>query len=141
MFLVKSGVDFPWQPPPFQLNSDLELQNTTDDPLKFLTLWNLVSAPTSKDENSTWHDNREISDVLLQIVIEMYSKVGHTVVDISASTGASYRACNASGRHFIGFESNKEIYDILLRPLCESGDSSDDDDDNSDVDPRPGVRS
>ena len=141
MLLVKSGADFPRQPLPFQLNSDLELQNTADDPLKYLTLWNLVSAPTSKDENSTWRDNREISDVLVQIVIEMCSKVGHMEVDISASTGASYRACNASGCHFIGFESNKEIYDILLRPLCESSDSSDDDNDDSDDDPRPGVRS
>ena len=104
-------------------------------------LWNLVSSPTLKDENSTWRGNREISDILFQIVIKMCSKVGHTVVDISASTGASYRACNASGRHFIGFKSDKEIYDVLLRPLCESGDSSDDDDDDSDDDPRLGVRS
>ena len=141
MLLVKSGADFPRQPPPFQLNYDLKLQNTTDDPLKFLTLWNLVSSPISKDENSTWRGNHEISDVLFQIVIEMCSKVGHTVVDISASTGASYRACNASGHHFIGFKSDKEIYDMLLRPLCESGDSSDDDDDDSDDDPRPGVGS
>ena len=142
MLLVKSGADFPRQPPPFQLNSDRELQNTADDPLKFLTLWNHVSAPTLKDENSTWRGNCDILDVFFQIVIEMCSKVGHTVVDISASTGASYRACNASGRHFIGFESDKEIYDILLRPLCESGDSTDDDDDDdSDVDPRLGVRS
>ena len=141
MLLVKSGADFPRQPPPFQLNSDLELQNTADDPLKFLTLWNLVSSPTSKDENSTWRGNRKILDVLFQIVIEMCSKVGHTVVDISASTGASYRACNASDRHFIGFESDKEIYNMLLRPLCESSDSNDDDDDDSDDDPRLGVRS
>ena len=132
-------MDFPKQPPPFQLNSDLELQNTANDPLKFLTLWNLVSDPTSKDENFTWCGNHEISDVLFQIVIEMCTKVGHTVVDISASTGTSYRACNPSGRHFIGFKSDKEIYDMLLRPLCESGDSSDDDDDDSDDDPRPGV--
>ena len=141
MLLVKSGANFPRQPPPFQLNSDLELQNTANDPLKFLTLWNLVSAPTSKDENSTWRGNHEISDVLFQIVIEMCSKVGHMVVDILASTGASYQACNASSRHFIGFESNKEIYDMLLRPLCESGDSSDNDDDDLDDEPWPGVRS
>ena len=63
------------------------------------------------------------------------------MVDISASTRASYRACIASGRDFIGFEFDKEIYDVLLRPLCESGDSSDDDDDDSDDDLRPGVRS
>ena len=93
------------------------------------------------DENSTWRSNYKISDVLFQIVIEMCSKIRHTVVDISASTRASYRACNASGCHFIGFESDKEIYDMLLRPLCESGDSSDDDDDDSDDDPRLGVRS
>ena len=89
-----------------------------------------MSSPTLKDENSSWCGNREILDILFQIMIEMCSKVRHTVVDISASTGASYRAYNASGRHFIGFESDKEIYDVLLRPLCESGDSSDDDDDD-----------
>ena len=61
------------------------------------------------------------------------------MVDISASTGASYRACNASDHNVIGFESDKEIYDMLLRPLCESSDSSDDDDDDSDDDPRLGV--
>ena len=128
MILVKSGADFPRQPPPFQLNSDPELQNTADDPLKILTLWNLFSASTAKDANSTWLGNRKISDVFFQIVIEMCSKIGHTVVDISASTRASYQACNTSGCHFIGFESDKEIYDMLLRPLCESDDNDSDDD-------------
>ena len=136
---MKSGADFPRQPPPFQLNSDLELHNTADDPLKFLMLWNLLSAPTAKDANSTWRGNRKISDVPFQIVIEMCSKIEHTVVDILASTRASYQACNAPSRHFIGFESDKEIIDALLRPLCDSDNSNDDDNDDSDDNPWPGV--
>ena len=94
---MKSGADFPRQPPPFQLNSDLELQNTADDPLKFLTLWNLVSSPTLKDENSSWRSNREISDILFQIVIEMCSKVGRVVKsDVLAPPGLRGRCSVAN---------------------------------------------
>ena len=53
VLLVKSGADFIRQPLQFQLNLDPELYNTADDPLKFLTLWNLLSAPTAKDVDST----------------------------------------------------------------------------------------
>ena len=137
---MKSGVDFTRQPLQFELNSNPELHNTPNDPLKYLTLWNLVFASTAKGADSTWRGNREISDVLLQIVVEMCTKASQIVLDISASTGASHRACVASRRHFIGFEANKDIFNALLKPLCESNNSIDDDDDNSDDNPRPGLR-
>ena len=64
----------------------------------------------------------------------------HTMVDISASTRASYEASTTSDSNFISLESNKEIHDALLKPLCESNDSSDDDNDDLDKDPQPGLR-
>ena len=127
---MKSGLDFDRRLLQFQLNSDPELYNTTNDLLKFLTLWNLLSAPIAKDANSTWHGNREISNVLFQIMIEMYTKTTQIVVDISASTGASHRACTTSRWHFIGSKADKEIFDVLLKPLCEFGNSNDDDEED-----------
>ena len=62
------------------------------------------------------------------------------MLDISASTGASHRACAASGWHFIGLEADKDIFNALLKPLCESGDSTNDDDNDSDDYPRAGLR-
>ena len=68
-------------------------------------------------DGTTWHGSREISDVLYQVLIEMYSKPGHLVANLSASTGASYRACKASGRHFFGM-ADKRIFNAILKPLC-----------------------
>ena len=97
--------------------------------------------PTAKGADSTRRGNGEISDVLLQIIVEMCTKASQIVLDISASTGASHQACTASGWHFIGFEADKDIFDALLKPLCKFGNSTDDDDnDDSDEDPRLGLR-
>jgi DNA modification methylase len=41
------------------------------------------------------------------------------VADLSASTGTSLRACRTSGRHFLGLERDKRIFDELLRPLMK----------------------
>ena len=45
--------------------------------------------------------------------------------------GASTHACKASGHHFFGLEADREIFEVLLKPLCtasEVTDESDDDD-------------
>ena len=65
-----------------------------------------------------WRGSCEILNVLYQVIIEMCSKPSQVVADLSASTGASYRACKASGRHFFGLEADKSIYNALLKPLC-----------------------
>ena len=66
----------------------------------------------------------------------MCSSPGQLVVDITTSTGASARACQALERHFFGFEPDKEIYDALLMPLCDAIDSGSDEDDDTDEDLR-----
>ena len=71
-------------------------------------------------DGTPWRGSCEISDVLYQVIIEMCSKPSHVVADLSASTGASYRACKASGCHFFGLEADKRIYNALLKPLCNT---------------------
>ena len=48
----------------------------------------------------------------------MCSKPGQLVADLLASSGASFRACKASGRHYFGMEGDKQTFNKLLKPLC-----------------------
>ena len=75
-------------------------------------------------DGTPWRGSREISDVLYQVLIEMCSKSGHLVANLSASTSASYRACKASRRHFFGMEADQRIFNALLKPLCTLPESS-----------------
>ena len=131
---MKKGERFKRKPLPFSLHSDPELKNSTLDPLKYSMLYNHVASPKMKTSTLSWRGSREISTVLFQIIIEMCSSPGQLVVDITASTGASARACQVSGRHFFGFELDKEIYDALLMPLCDASDSGSDEDDDTNED-------
>ena len=129
--MVKKGANFHRKPVPLQLQCDPQLSGTPQDPLKYMALTNVVSLPALDKSGKPWRGNREISDVLFQILIEMCSRPNQIVVDISASTGGSARACKASRRHFFGLEADREIYEALLRPLCTASkvtDESDDDD-------------
>ena len=96
-----------------------------------MALTNIVSSPALNKSGKPWHGNQEIFDVLFQILIEMCPRPSQIVVDVSASIGASARACKASGRHFFGLEADRVIYEVLLKPFCtafEVTDKSDDDD-------------
>ena len=124
MLLVKAGDSFRRKPLPYKFHTDPDLKINGEDPLRFWMLSNHVSNPTLKASGGTWRGNWEMSDVLYQIVVEMCTLPSQIVVDISASIGASARACRASGRHFFGFESDQEIFDILLKPTCDSSDDA-----------------
>ena len=63
-------------PLPFTLNADKEFSGTPEDPLRYLTLTNVVSSPALMADGTPWRGSREISDVLYQIIIEMCSKPG-----------------------------------------------------------------
>ena len=102
----------------FTLNADKELTRTPEDPLRYLTLTNVVSSPALMADGTPWRGSREISDVLYQVIIEMCSKPGQLVADLSASTSASFRAYKTSGRHYFGMEGDKRIFIELLKPLC-----------------------
>ena len=111
MLLVKTGIfkddQYNRLPLPFTLNADKELTGTPEDPLPYLTLTNMVSSPALMADGTPWRGSREISDVLYQVIIQMCSKPEQLVVDLLASTGASFRACKASGRHYFGMERDK----------------------------------
>ena len=111
-------------PLPLTLNADRELRDTAEDPLRYLTLTNVVNNPSLKANGTPWGRSHEISDVLFQVIIKMCMKPGHLVADLSALTGASYKACMASGRHFFGLEPDREIFTVLLKPLCSHSEES-----------------
>lgn len=106
-------------PKPFKLNSDPLTANTPEDPIRYLSLTNYVEKPALDDSGNLWRGPHEKSDVLFQILIDMCSKPGDLVVDLSASTGASLRACRASGRHFFGIEEDTDIYNGILKELIK----------------------
>ena len=58
-------------------------------------------------DSTPWRGSREILDVLYQVIIEMCSKPGQLVVDLSASTDASFKA---SGRQYFEMEGDKQIF-------------------------------
>ena len=124
MLLIKTGDSFQQKPLIYKFHIDPDLQISTEDPLRFWMLSNHVSNPTLKASGGAWRGNWEMSDVLYQIVVEMCTLLGQIVVDISASNGASAWACRASSRHFFGFESDQEIFDVLLKPICDSSDDA-----------------
>ena len=82
---------------PFTLNANKELKRTLEDPLQYFTLSNLVFSPSLMDDGTPWLQSREILDMLYQVIIEMCSKFGQLVADLSMSTCASFKAYKASG--------------------------------------------
>ena len=129
VLVVKKGANFHRKPVPLQLQSDLQLSDTPQDPLKYMALTNIVSSPTLDKSGKPWRGNWEISDVLFQILIEMCSRPYQIVIDISASTIGSARACKASGRHFFGLDADREIYEALLKPLYTASEVTDESND------------
>ena len=71
---VKKGANFHRKPVPLQLQSDSQVSDTLQDPLKYIALTNIVSSLALNKSKKPWHGNREISDVLFQILIEMCSR-------------------------------------------------------------------
>ncbi|KAG0631975.1 hypothetical protein M758_1G295400 [Ceratodon purpureus] len=110
-------------PKPLKLNSDPLLANTPEDPLRFLSLRNDVQTPTLGVDQKSLRGPHEKSDVFFQTLIDMCSKEGDIVVDLSASTGASLRACRASGRHFFGIEEDLNIFQAVLLPMAKQTES------------------
>ena len=103
LLVVKTGILkddwFSRLPTPLKLNVDQELRSMPKDPLRYLTLSNLVSNPSLMPDSTPWRGSREISNMFYHVLIEMCSKPGHLVADLLALIGASYRACKVSGRH------------------------------------------
>ena len=96
--VVKSGdVNWPRMPQKLKLHSNPDFAGTAEDPIKYLLLKNIVTSPAMMLNGEPWRGAREKSNIFFQLLIDACSKFGDTVVDLTASTGASLRACRASG--------------------------------------------
>jgi len=70
-------------------------------------------------------------ETLVQRIIRLYTDAGQTVLDPFIGSGTTAIAAMQSGRHFLGFELNKEYFDIAQRrinnerrqPTLDFGDS------------------
>ena len=108
-------------PQKMKLHSDPDFAGTAEDPIKYLLLKNIVTSPTMMPNGEPWRGAREKSDIFFQLLINACSKFGDTIVDLTASTGASLRACRAFSRHFIGAERDAKLYHTVLAPLLPEG--------------------
>lgn len=54
---------------------------------------------------------------LLEYLILTYTKQGDVVLDNCMGSGSTALACLNTGRHYVGFELNKEYYDIAQRRI------------------------
>ena len=65
---MKTGIvkddQFNRLPLPFDLNADPKLQDTPEDPLRYLTLTNVVTNPSLMADGTPSRGSREILDVL-----------------------------------------------------------------------------
>ena len=89
------------KPVPSNLNLDPELADTIEDPIKLFSIWNSVLSPSLMPNGKPWRGAREKSSIFFQVLIEACSSEGSIVADLTASTGAFLRACQALGCHFL----------------------------------------
>ena len=57
---------------------------------------------------------------LFEYLIKTYTDEGDLVLDNCMGSGTTAVACIRSGRHFIGYETDKGYYDIAMRRISES---------------------
>ena len=77
----------------------------------------LVSKPTKK-EKGDFNTHITVKPVpLLEHIIRIFSKEGATILDPFIGSGTTAIACKNTNRKCIGFELNKEYYDIALKRL------------------------
>lgn len=59
---------------------------------------------------------------LLEYLIKTYTNEGETVLDATMGSGSTGVACVNTGRNFIGFETEKNFYDIALKRISTAMD-------------------
>ena len=98
LIVKSSDVNWPRMPQKLKLHSDPDfaIKYLLLDPIKYLLLENIVTSPAMMPNREPWRGAREKSDIFFQLLIDACSKFGDTVVDLTASTGASLRTCRVS---------------------------------------------
>lgn len=70
------------------------------------------------NSGETFHPTQKPVD-LLRYLILTYSNGGDTILDATIGSGTTAVAALMEKRHFIGFETNKEYFDIAQRRIDE----------------------
>ena len=71
---------------------------------------------TAESEGKTYHPTQKPVDLLRYLVLT-YTNEGDTVLDNCMGSGTTAIACIKEKRHFIGFELNKEYYDMACKRI------------------------
>jgi len=79
-----------------------------------------ISAAKTKKKNGENIHNSEKPISLMQILITQSTDAGDIVLDPFMGSGTTAIACMNTNRNFIGFELNKEYYDIANRRIEEN---------------------
>ena len=79
-----------------------------------------ISATKTKKKNGENIHNSEKPISLMQILITQSTDAGDIVLDPFMGSGTTAIACMNTNRNFIGFELNKEYYDIANRRIEEN---------------------
>lgn len=80
---------------------------------------NVIYCPKpSKKEKGFDNEHLTVKPLkLIEHLIKLFSKEGDTILDPFLGSGTTAVACKNSNRKFIGFEINKEYYDICVKRL------------------------
>lgn len=60
---------------------------------------------------------------LCEYLIRTYTSPGEVVLDSCMGSGTTAVACLRSGRHYIGFETNREYHALAQRRVCDTADA------------------
>lgn len=75
----------------------------------------------SANNGGKFHPTQKPTD-LLEYLIRTYTDEGETVLDATMGSGSTGVACVNTGRNFIGFETEKNFYDIALKRISTAMD-------------------
>ena len=75
--------------------------------------------PTNTEDKKAWGHPTPKPVQIIRTFIENSTKEGEIVLDPFMGSGTTAVAAIQSNRHFVGFELNKEYYDICLRRIKE----------------------
>lgn len=79
----------------------------------------IISIPKEHKVGSFYHPTQK-SVVLLEYLIRTYTNEGELVLDNCMGSGSTAIACMNTKRNFIGFEIDKEFYDIAVKRINEN---------------------
>ena len=90
-----------------------------DDGLRFPLDVQMFKIPNTTKSSTLYHPTQKPVD-LLEYLIKTYTNEGETVLDNCIGSGSTAVACVNTGRNFIGFETEKEYFDIACKRIEEA---------------------